>query len=150
MGREVSDVSALGGYASGKATGGAPKARLATYKVCWPLPGGNEACTSADILAALHDALGNGVHVLNISIGGTVTNYLQDAIALGSLYVLKQGVVVVCSAGNNGPELATTSNLAPWIITVAASSVDRDFPSPILFSDGSQAKVHEFYERAKL
>ncbi|CBI30775.3 unnamed protein product, partial [Vitis vinifera] len=37
-GRRVHNVSALG-YAPGTASGGAPLARLAIYKVCWPIPG---------------------------------------------------------------------------------------------------------------
>lgn len=145
-GREVSDASALGGYAAGKAAGGAPKARLAMYKVCWPIPGGDSAgentCTDADMLAAIDDALGDGVHVLSISIGssGKPEEYSRDAIALGSLYAVKQGVIVACSAGNSGPKPATTSNVAPWIITVAANSVDRNFPSPVLLGDGTKVK----------
>ncbi|KAF2289000.1 hypothetical protein GH714_023684 [Hevea brasiliensis] len=34
-----------------------------------------------------------------------------------------------CSAGNSGPDEATVSNLAPWQITVGASTQDREFPS---------------------
>eukprot|EP01018_Ginkgo_biloba_P022277 Gb_38600 [translate_table: standard] len=145
-GREVNDASALGGYAGGQAAGGAPMARLAMYKVCWPIPGGDSAgentCTDADMFAALDDALRDGVHVLSISIGtsGKQEVYTRDAIALGALHAVKQGVVVACSAGNDGPVPATASNLAPWLITVAANSVDRDFPSPVVLGDGTEVK----------
>ncbi|GLJ34946.1 hypothetical protein SUGI_0703190 [Cryptomeria japonica] len=144
VGREVRNASSLGGYASGKAVGGAPMARLAMYKVCWPVLGDNPfsdtTCTDADMLAAIDDALYDGVHVLSISIGGNVPleGYIDDAITLGSLHAVKLGVIVACSVGNDGPSTATATNLAPWIITVAASSVDRSFPSHILLGDGTK------------
>jgi subtilisin family serine protease len=144
-GREV-DAAALGGFAAGKAAGGAPMARLAMYKVCWPIPGEDPAmentCTEADMLAALDDAINDGVHVLSISIGttGMPPVYANDAIAIGSLHAVRQGVFVACSAGNEGPKPATSSNLAPWITTVAANSVDRDFVSPVLLGDDTKVK----------
>ncbi|KAG9448134.1 hypothetical protein H6P81_014262 [Aristolochia fimbriata] len=145
-GRRVRGVSALGGFAKGVAAGGAPLVRLAMYKVCWPLPGGDPAlentCMEADMLAAIDDALGDGVDVLSISIGttGTPPKYTNDGIALGALHAARRNVVVVCSAGNSGPTPATVSNLAPWIITVGASSIDRLFPSPVLLGNGVQIK----------
>jgi hypothetical protein len=44
--------------------------------------------------------------------------------------------VVVCSGGNSGPKPATVSNLAPWVLTVGASSIDRAFDSPIKLGNG--------------
>jgi len=143
-GREV-DAAALGGFAAGKAVGGAPMARLAMYKACWTHPGGGAAteiaCADVDMLAALDDAINDGVHVLSISIGiaGIQTVYM-DAIALGSLHAVRRGVFVACSVGNDGPKLGTASNLSPWMITVAANSVDRDFVSPVLLGDGTIVK----------
>ncbi|KAK1321546.1 Subtilisin-like protease [Acorus calamus] len=145
-GRHVPGASALGGYGLGLASGGAPRARIAMYKVCWPLPGGDPAlentCFEADMLAAMDDALSDGVDVLSISIGttGTQPAYSQDGIALGALHAVKKGVVVSCSAGNSGPTPATSSNLAPWIITVGASSIDRVFYSPVILGNGIQIK----------
>ncbi|XP_068666930.1 subtilisin-like protease SBT5.6 [Aristolochia californica] len=145
-GRRVHGASALGGFAEGIAAGGAPLVRLAMYKVCWALPGGDQAfentCMEADMLAAIDDALGDGVDVLSISLGttGTPPKYTDDGIALGALHAAKKNVVVVCSAGNSGPAQATVSNLAPWVITVGASSIDRLFPSPVLLGNGIEIK----------
>ncbi|KAH9289612.1 hypothetical protein KI387_033729 [Taxus chinensis] len=142
--REVRNASALGGYGIGRAAGGAPMARLAMYKVCWPIiggdPTGQTTCTDADTLAAIDDALFDGVHVLSISLGGNVPleGYIEDAITLGSLHAVNLGVIVACSVGNDGPTPGTASNLAPWIITVGASSVDRYFPSRVLLGDGTK------------
>ncbi|KAG0488990.1 hypothetical protein HPP92_007801 [Vanilla planifolia] len=41
------------------------------------------------------------------------------------------GIVSICSAGNSGPDASTVVNLEPWVITVAASSIDRAFDAPI-------------------
>ncbi|KAM0875014.1 hypothetical protein ACQ4PT_037075 [Festuca glaucescens] len=141
-GRTVPGVSALGGFASGTASGGAPLARLAIYKVCWPIPGPNpnieNTCFDADMLAAMDDAVGDGVDVMSVSIGasGKPPPFANDGIAVGALHAARCGVVVVCSGGNSGPAPATVSNLAPWILTVGASSIDRSFNSRIRLGDG--------------
>ncbi|KAJ3678926.1 hypothetical protein LUZ61_021090 [Rhynchospora tenuis] len=142
-GRSVSNVSALGGFAYGTVSGGAPLARLAVYKVCWPIPGPNpnieNTCFEADMLAAIDDAIGDGVDVLSISIGsvGDPPTFAKDGIAVGALHAAKREIVVVCSAGNSGPKPATVSNLAPWIITVGASSIDRAFTAEIKLGNGA-------------
>ncbi|KAK4710911.1 hypothetical protein R3W88_005424 [Solanum pinnatisectum] len=141
-GRRVANASAIGGFAKGTATGGAPNVRLAIYKVCWPVPDqslaeGN-ACVMDDILAAFDDAIADGVHVLSISLGyqSETKYYTEDPIAIGSLHAVKRNIVVSCSAGNDGPTPSTVANVAPWIITVGASSIDRVFSSPILLGNG--------------
>ncbi|KAG8077788.1 hypothetical protein GUJ93_ZPchr0007g5199 [Zizania palustris] len=141
-GRTVPGVSALGGFAPGTASGGAPLARVAVYKVCWPIPGPNpnieNTCFEADMLAAIDDAVGDGVDVMSVSIGsvGKPLPLADDGIAVGALHAAMRGVVVVCSGGNSGPSPATVSNLAPWLLTVAASSIDRAFISPIKLGNG--------------
>ncbi|XP_078431246.1 subtilase family protein isoform X2 [Wolffia australiana] len=142
-GRAVAGISAFGGFANGTASGGAPLVRLAVYKVCWPIPGPNpnieNTCFDADMLAAIDDAIGDGVDVISISIGvsGSAPPFAEDSLAIGSLYALKSNVVVALSGGNSGPASGTVSNLAPWMITVGASSIDRSFPSPVVLGDGS-------------
>ncbi|KAL3616966.1 hypothetical protein CASFOL_039360 [Castilleja foliolosa] len=132
-------VSAIGGFAAGTASGGAPLARLAIYKVCWTIPGQEVAdgtCFDEDILAGIDDAIADGIDVLSMSIGSNKhVPYDQDSIAIGTRHAAKKDIVVACSAGNNGPGPATVSNLAPWIITVGASSIDRMFPSPVVLGN---------------
>ncbi|PWA98238.1 Peptidase S8/S53 domain-containing protein [Artemisia annua] len=144
-GRGVPNASALGGFSSGTAFGGAPMARLAIYKVCWPVPGkGKEdgnTCLFEDMLAAFDDAIRDGVHILSISIGSsTPIDYTQDGLAMGALQATKNNILVVCSGGNEGPTASTVVNTAPWIFTVAASSVDRSFVAPVKLGNGKMVK----------
>lgn len=124
----------LFGYANGTAKGGSPRARVAAYKVCWPLDPSGGSCYDADIIAAVDAAIHDGVDVLSMSIGGDPGDYFGDGIAIGSFHAVKNGIVVVASAGNSGPKAGTVSNTAPWILTVAASTIDREFPSYVSFN----------------
>ncbi|CAA0810950.1 Subtilase family protein [Striga hermonthica] len=121
-GAVVPNVSFFG-YASGTASGMAPYARLAAYKVC-----GKNGCSSTDILAGIEGAIQDGVDVLSMSLGGPPTVYYEDPIALGTFAAMEKGIFVSCSAGNSGPGESTVSNGAPWIMTVGASTIDRNFP----------------------
>ncbi|XP_038982926.1 subtilisin-like protease SBT5.4 isoform X2 [Phoenix dactylifera] len=124
------------GYGNGTAKGGSPRARVAAYKVCWPPINGSE-CFDADIIAAVDAAIHDGVDVLSVSLGGHSPSYFLNGIAIGSFHAVKNGITVVCSAGNSGPRRGSVSNTAPWIITVAASTMDREFPAYVNFNNKS-------------
>ncbi|TYH97935.1 hypothetical protein ES332_A12G275200v1 [Gossypium tomentosum] len=121
------------GLLSGTVRGGAPRARLAIYKVCWNVLGGQ--CASADILKAFDEAIHDGVDVLSLSIGYSLPLFSdvdeRDGIATGSFHAVARGITVVCGAANEGPSAQTVQNTAPWILTVAASTMDRALPTPI-------------------
>jgi len=121
------------GYGNGTAKGGSPGARVAAYKVCWP-PVNDSECFDADILAAFDAAIHDGVDVLSVSLGGSPGGYFLDGLAIGSFHAVKNGVTVVCSAGNSGPKPGSVSNTAPWILTVGASTTDREFPSYVSYN----------------
>ncbi|XP_043720478.1 subtilisin-like protease SBT1.5 [Telopea speciosissima] len=129
-GRYVFPASTLG-YASGIAAGMAPKARLAAYKVCW-----TAGCYDSDILAAFDAAVSDGVDVVSLSVGGVVVPYYLDSIAIGAFGAADHGVFVSASAGNGGPGGLTVTNVAPWVTTVGAGSIDRDFPADVKLGDG--------------
>uniref|UniRef100_J3LAL5 Subtilisin-like protease n=1 Tax=Oryza brachyantha TaxID=4533 RepID=J3LAL5_ORYBR len=120
----------LFGYGNGTAKGGAPGAHVAAYKVCWRPVNGSE-CFDADILAAFEAAISDGVHVLSVSLGGDPGDLFPDR---RSFHAARRGIAVVCSAGNSGPAPGTVSNVAPWIFTAAASTMDREFPSYLVFN----------------
>ncbi|CAD5180329.1 subtilisin-like protease SBT1.7 [Musa acuminata AAA Group] len=129
-GSVVPDANLLG-YAAGTARGMSTRARVAVYKVCWL--GG---CFSSDILAAMDKAIEDGCGVLSLSLGGGMSDYYRDSVAIGAFNAMAKGVVVSCSAGNAGPGTSTLSNVAPWITTVGAGTIDRDFPAYVVLGDG--------------
>lgn len=129
-GRYVFPASTLG-YARGVAAGMAPKARLAAYKVCW-----NAGCYDSDILAAFDAAVADGVDVISLSVGGVVVPYYLDAIAIGAFSAFDAGIFVSASAGNGGPGGLTVTNVAPWVTTVGAGTIDRDFPADVKLGNG--------------
>eukprot|EP01018_Ginkgo_biloba_P017621 Gb_20614 [translate_table: standard] len=118
------------GFAEGTAKGGSPNGRVASYKVCWP-----GRCYGNDILAAFDAAISDGVDVLSISIGAPVREYIEDPIAIGAFHAVRRGIIVVCAAGNEGPGPGSVKNVAQWIKTVAASSIDREFPSWVMLGN---------------
>lgn len=119
------------GLANGAARGGAPMARIASYKACW-----DSGCYDVDLLAAFDDAIKDGVHILSLSLGpeSPQGDYFSDAISIGSFHAVSSGILVVSSVGNEGIKGSAT-NLAPWLITVAAGSTDREFSSDIQLGD---------------
>ncbi|KAF3436486.1 hypothetical protein FNV43_RR23578 [Rhamnella rubrinervis] len=129
-GRRVENASLLG-YAQGTSSGIAPKARIAVYKVCW-----SEGCMESDILAAMDYAVKDGVDVISLSLGGGPLPYDVDAIAIASYVAVKKGIVVSAAAGNKVPSAETVTNVAPWITTVGAGTLDRNFPADLTLEDG--------------
>nr|GMD09368.1 subtilisin-like protease SBT5.3 [Ipomoea batatas] len=119
------------GLGNGTAKGGSPKARVAAYKVCWA-----EDCFGADILAGFDRAIEDGVDVLSVSLGGDLPRpYFEDGLAIGSFHAVKNGIVVVASAGNYGPTAGSVCNVAPWVITVGANTMDRQFQSNVVLGN---------------
>ena len=122
----------LFGLAGGAARGAVPWARVAMYKVCWVSSG----CSDMDLFAAFDAAIHEGVDVISISIGGTMPSYTRDSIAVGAFHAMRRGILTATSAGNDGPNLASVANHAPWLVTVAASGIDRQFQSKVQLGNG--------------
>ncbi|RCV33650.1 hypothetical protein SETIT_7G099400v2 [Setaria italica] len=126
------------GYANGTATGVAPVARVAMYKAVFSADTLESAST--DVLAAMDRAVADGVDVMSLSLGFPETSYDTNVIAIGAFAAMQKGVFVACSAGNDGSDGYTIMNGAPWIATVGASSIDRDFTATVTL--GSGATIH--------
>ncbi|XP_072982609.1 subtilisin-like protease SBT1.8 [Typha latifolia] len=131
-GLPVTNASLLG-YAAGVARGMAIGTRVAAYKVCW-----SSGCLGSDILAGIEAAVSDGVDVLSLSLGGGAAPYFRDTIAVAAFSAAAAGVFVSCSAGNSGPSRSSVANAAPWIATVGAGTLDRDFPAYALLASGDR------------
>ena len=78
-------------------------------------------------MAAINDAVADGVDVLNYSIGGTTESTVLDPVAQAFRGAPNAGVFVANSAGNSGPGASTLDHPAPWVTTVAAATFRRAF-----------------------
>ncbi|XP_073131057.1 subtilisin-like protease [Henckelia pumila] len=128
-GNFVNDANVFG-LANGTATGMAPRAHLAMYKVCTFV-----SCSDADILAAMDAAVDDGVDILSLSLGGPSADFYNDSIAIGAFGAIQKGIFVSCSAGNFGPVSSSMSNEAPWILTVGAGTIDRKLVATALLGN---------------
>jgi len=111
-GTEVAGIIA----ADGNLKGVAPKAKLFSYKVS----SNGESVSSDLIVKAIHRAIEDKVNVINISLGVNKTN---DEIDQAVSEAVKNGIVVVVAAGNNGPDYSTIGSPGkdPDVITVGAT-----------------------------
>ena len=111
--------------AFGSISGMAPHARIAMYKALWSTEDASTASGfTSDLVAAIDQAVADGVDVINYSISGTQSNFL-DPVEVSFLFAADAGVFVAASAGNSGPGASTVAHPSPWITTVAASTHDR-------------------------
>lgn len=125
------------GFEFGRASGMAPRARIAVYKALYRLFGG----FVADVVAAIDQAVHDGVDILNLSVGPnsppatTKTTFLNpfDATLLSAV---KAGVFVAQAAGNGGPFPKTLLSFSPWIISVAAAVDDRRYKNHLTLGNG--------------
>ncbi|KAF9880260.1 subtilisin-like protease [Colletotrichum karsti] len=138
--------ASLFGQASGTARGMAEHARLAMYKVCW-----KEGCFDSDILAAMDKAIEDGVNVMSLSLGPDQPTFNEDeGIVVGSFAAMEKGIFVAVSAGNSGPGPGTVTNLSPWTLNVAASTIDRDFPAHVTLGNGKNYTGASLYSNGSV
>ncbi|KAF9612684.1 hypothetical protein IFM89_003159 [Coptis chinensis] len=120
----VKNAGALGN-ALGTAAGMAPHAHLAIYKVC------SIECLEGDILGGMDIGVEDGVDVLSLSLSISPTPFYMDNTAIGAFGAIQKGVFVSRSAANGGPIASLLSNEAPWILTVGASTMDREIRATV-------------------
>jgi uncharacterized repeat protein (TIGR01451 family) len=114
-------------------SGVAPHANIVSYDVCTP-----DGCPISALLAAIDQAVADGVDVINYSIGGGANDPWRDDDSLAFLAARDAGVFVASSAGNDGPGASTVSSPAnaPWVLTVGASTHNRHFANSLTGMSG--------------
>jgi subtilisin family serine protease len=134
----------LAGLNLGTASGMAPRARIAAYKVCYTYvnaaatdgTGSTNSCFTSDSVAAIDQAVTDGVHVINYSISGSQSG-VNDAVEQAFMRAASAGVFVAASAGNSGPAVAV-AHLSPWLTTVAASTHSRALSADVTLGNGAK------------
>ncbi|KAH0850942.1 hypothetical protein HID58_095109, partial [Brassica napus] len=123
------------GFSYGRASGMAPRARIAVYKAVYPSIG-----TLVDVIAAIDQAIIDGVDVLTLSVGPDKPPVDKPTVLgifdLAMLLARKAGVIVVQAAGNHGPFPSSVLSYSPWVVGVAAGSTDRSYPASLILDGG--------------
>nr|CAD1822184.1 unnamed protein product [Ananas comosus var. bracteatus] len=135
-GNSLDNANVLG-RAFGTARGMAPRAHLAIYKVCF-----EKGCATSNTLAAIDQAIYDGVDIISMSIGGNATyRYYYDGIAQGSLAALSHGIIAVAAAGNDGPGENTL--IGP---DCRAASTDRRCKAIVKLGNGEELEGQTAYQ----
>lgn len=104
-------------------SGMAPHANIIMYDVC-----DDDGCANSGSVAAVNQAVADGVDVINYSIGpNSASDSYADPVELAMLDAITAGVLTSTSAGNSGPDASTTYKAPAWSIVVANSSHNRSF-----------------------
>ena len=121
----------------GKVSGMAPGARIAMYKALWSAQDASTANGfTSDLVAAIDQAVADGVDVINYSVSGSATNF-RDPVEISFLYAADAGVFVSASAGNSGPTASTVAHPSPWVTTVAAGTHNRSISDTATLGNGT-------------
>jgi subtilisin family serine protease len=121
------DIDATGAASIfGSISGMAPRARISMYKALWSEQDGSQASGfTSDLVAAVDQAVADGVDVINYSVEGSTTSFLEAA-QIAFLFAADAGIFVAASAGNSGPANFTVAHPGPWVTTVAAGTHNRN------------------------
>jgi subtilisin family serine protease len=121
----------LYGVNRGPVCGIAPGAHVIEYRVCL-----SQGCFDSDSVAAVQQAITDGVNVISFSISGGADPY-TDPVELAFLDAWNAGITIAAAAGNSGPGAGTSDHGGPWVITVGATTGPRQFSSTLhLTADG--------------
>lgn len=111
-------IAADGGEKNEGIYGLAPAVSIYAYKVC----DNTGVCLGDDVAAAIRMAVDQKVHIINFSIGSEFQSPLvKDAIA----YASSKGILMIASAGNDGPYTGSIDFPALSKSVIAVGAVDK-------------------------
>ncbi|XP_008796315.4 subtilisin-like protease [Phoenix dactylifera] len=143
-GNFVNDAHVLGN-ANGTASGMAPRAHLAIYKVLHDFQGKTSGFDS-DILKGIDQAIRDDVDILSMSLGSSRVPDYQNGVAKASFAAMTRGIVPCAAAANDGPFKSIMANDAPWILTVGASTVSRRIQAIVRLGNGMELLGESAYQ----
>ena len=110
-------AASIFGVPKGTTSGIAPRAQIIAYKAL-----GAGGGYISDLVAAIDQAVADGVDVINYSVGGGAATVSPDTLAF--LFAADAGVFSAVSAGNSGPGAKTIGGPAdvPWVTAVGANT----------------------------
>lgn len=114
-----------------KISGVAPRAYLGNYNV-FPFPSGGT--DDEPIIAAIEDAVADGMDAINMSLGGTVLSPADlDPLTTATNNAVDAGVIAAVAAGNSGPgaQTVTSPGNAAKAITAGASTNPHFVGQPV-------------------
>ncbi|MBV5323801.1 MAG: S8 family serine peptidase, partial [Rhodospirillaceae bacterium] len=98
-------------------------------------------CPTASSVAAINQAVKDGVNVINFSIGSSAGGgTFNEATEQAFLGAAAAGVFVAASAGNSGPTStapAPVGHISPWLTTVGNSTHDRIYLGDAILGNGN-------------
>ncbi len=124
----------------GAVSGIAPRAYLGSYRVFGD-PRISRTTNDAALIAALEDAVADGMDVINLSLGGQPRDPRVDPQQIMIAEAVELGVVVVIASGNGGASGAgsvMSPGTSPEAITVGSVSHPRVFGSPLDLASSRQ------------
>jgi subtilisin family serine protease len=131
----IARLARNGEFTPATVSGIAPRARISAYKACFDDGAGQGTCFNSDSVAAIDQAVIDGVDIINFSIGGSTTSFLSaDSVAFFN--AAESGVFIAAPAGNTGPTGGTVNHGAPWITTVAAATHPRTATTKVTLGNG--------------
>lgn len=84
-------------------------------------------------MKAIYDAIHDGVNIFIVSL--SISGIGNPS---ATLQAISKGISVLFSSGNDGPAPQTVENDLAWILTVAASTIDRSFPTVITLGNSQK------------
>jgi minor extracellular serine protease Vpr len=122
--------------ANGALKGVAPDSEIYAYRALGP--GGMG--TSIQVMAAMEEAVKEGVDVMNLSLGNTV-NGPDYPTSKAVNEAAKQGVAIVVANGNDGPENWTVGAPATAVAAISVGAFQNAMEVPLLYDPQSRHEI---------